>query len=51
MKRMTPWRKTPATPLASDRAYSADIPLYPAGPEQDRNVPAVANGTNSELSW
>ena len=43
MKRMTLGL---ATLLASD---SADIPLYPTGPEQDAAFLRFANGTNSEL--
>lgn len=35
--------------LASVSAYSADIPLYPTGPEKDSAFLRFANGTSSEL--
>ena len=46
MKRMTLGL---ATLLASVSAYSADIPLYPTGPEQDAAFLRFANGTPGEL--
>ena len=46
MKRMTLGL---AALLASVSAYSADIPLYPTGPEQDAAFLRFANGTGSEL--
>ena len=38
-----------ATLLASVSAYSADIPLYPTGPEKDSAFLRFANGTAGEL--
>ncbi|SDQ67264.1 Alginate O-acetyl transferase AlgF [Pseudomonas grimontii] len=38
-----------ATLLASVSAWSADIPLYPTGPEKDSAFLRFANGTDSEL--
>jgi alginate O-acetyltransferase complex protein AlgF len=46
MKRMTLGL---AALLASISAYSADIPLYPTGPEKDSAFLRLANGTDSEL--
>ncbi|ONH54330.1 Alginate O-acetyl transferase AlgF [Pseudomonas cedrina] len=38
-----------ATLLACASTYSADIPLYPTGPEKDSAFLRFANGTRSEL--
>lgn len=47
MKRMTLGL---ATLLASVSAYSADIPLYPTGPEQDAAFLRFANATPGEFA-